>query len=258
MKTVILAGGLGSRLAEETTLRPKPMVEIGGVPILVHVMRTYARAGFREFVVALGYKGDMIKEYFFNYHLRNSDVTIHLPTGRVEYADEHVDDWSVRLVDTGPATLTGGRLKRLEPILRDEGSFMLTYGDGVADVDVGKLLAFHRAHGRAATVTAVRPAARFGAMWFEGAEVVEFREKPQVEGGWINGGFFVFEPRVFDYLTDDLTILERDPLERLAADRELMAYRHDGFWHPMDTIRDRDALNEMWAAGTAPWARGDR
>jgi glucose-1-phosphate cytidylyltransferase len=255
MKTVLLAGGLGSRLSEETSLRPKPMVEIGGLPMLVHIMRIYAHAGFNEFIVALGYRGDMIREYFAHYHLRHGDVTIHLPTGTIQYGEAVVDDWTVRLVDTGEKSMTGGRLHRLEPILRNDGTFMLTYGDGVADIDVEKLLTFHKSHGRLATVTAVRPAARFGAMRFDGDRVIDFHEKPQTEGGWINGGFFVFEPGVFDYLQGDATILEREPLERLAADGQLMAFRHEGFWHAMDTVRDRDVLSGLWNAGEAPWHR---
>jgi glucose-1-phosphate cytidylyltransferase len=251
----LLAGGLGSRLSEETSLRPKPMVEIGGLPMLVHIMRIYAHAGFHEFIVALGYRGDMIREYFAHYHLRHGDVTIHLPTGTIQYGEAVVDDWTVRLVDTGEKSMTGGRLHRLEPILRNDGTFMLTYGDGVADIDVEKLLTFHKSHGRLATVTAVRPAARFGAMRFDGDRVIDFHEKPQTEGGWINGGFFVFEPGVFDYLQGDATILEREPLERLAADGQLMAFRHEGFWHAMDTVRDRDVLSGLWNAGEAPWHR---
>jgi glucose-1-phosphate cytidylyltransferase len=254
MKTVLLAGGLGSRLSEETTIRPKPMVEIGGIPILVHIMRLYAHAGFRDFIVALGYRGDMIREYFAHYHLRHGDVTIHLPTGTIQYGEDVVDDWNVRLVDTGGETLTGGRLHRLERIVGDE-TFMLTYGDGVADLDIRTLVEFHRAHGKLATVTAVRPPARFGAITFDGNRVVDFREKPQTEAGWINGGFFVFEPGIFRYLSGDETILEREPLERLANDGELMAYKHEGFWHAMDTVRDRDVLNALWKSGAATWKR---
>lgn len=254
MKAVILAGGLGTRLSEETVVKPKPMVEIGGLPILVHVMRIYARFGFSEFVLALGYKGEIIKEYFLNYHLRTSDLDIHLSTGRAEFAARVVDDWTVRLIDTGEQTMTGGRLHRLESQLVSGGTFAVTYGDGVSSVDIRALLEFHARHGKLATVTAVRPPARFGAIVMQGDKVVDFHEKPQSGEGWINGGFFVFEPGVFRYLNGDATILEREPLERLASDGELMAYRHPGFWHAMDTVRDRDVLNEFWRTRTAPWA----
>lgn len=256
MKTVLLAGGLGSRLAEETGLRPKPMVEIGGVPILVHIMRIYAQAGFNDFVVALGYRGDVVREYFAHYHLRHGDVLIHLPTGNIEYGEDVVDDWNVRLVDTGEKSMTGGRLHRLEPLLKPLGTFMLTYGDGVSNVDVKKLVSFHKSHGKLVTITAVRPPARFGAMIFDGDRVTRFEEKPQTEAGWINGGFMVMEPGVFEYLKGDATVLEGEPLERLAKDGQLMAYRHEGFWHAMDTVRDRDVLNQLWAKGNAPWAPG--
>ncbi len=256
MKVVILAGGRGSRLSEETYTKPKPMVEIGGMPILVHIMNIYARAGFKEFLLALGYRGDIIKDYFINHHLRSRDVTVDLRTGAVAYASEPVQDWLVHLVDTGQETLTGGRLARLKAQLSG-GTFMLTYGDGVADLDVAKVLAFHRAHRRLATVTAVRPPGRFGAMELDGPSVRQFKEKPQVGEGWINGGFFVFEPGVFDYLAEgDATVLEQHPLERLAADGQLAAFRHEGFWHAMDTVRDRDVLNDLWTSGAAPW-RGE-
>ena len=253
MKVVLLAGGLGTRLSEETQLRPKPMVEVGGIPILVHIMRSYAHFGLNDFVVALGYKGEVIKEYFLNFHLRNGDLTINTATGRVDYSQRALENMTVQLVDTGGKTMTGGRLHRLEPVLRSEGTFMLTYGDGVSDVDIAALLAFHRRHKKLATVTAVRPAARFGVMTFDGDQVVSFKEKPQTNEGWINGGYFVFEPAVFDYLRGDETVLEQGPLESLAKDGQLMAYKHPGFWHPMDTIRDRDTINELWNSGQAPW-----
>lgn len=256
MNTVILAGGLGSRLAEETTVRPKPMVEIGGVPILVHIMRTYSRHGFNEFVIALGYKGEVIKEYFLHYHLLTTDVAVTLRSGQVQYETNDVEDWTVRMVDTGERTMTGGRLHRLERQLRPQGTFMLTYGDGVADLDIRALLGYHRAHGRLATVTAVRPPARFGAMHLDGDQVVAFEEKPQAGEGWINGGYFVFEPGVFDYLHGDATVLERQPLEGLARDGQLMAFRHEGFWHMMDTVRDRDFLDDLARRGCAPWEHG--
>jgi glucose-1-phosphate cytidylyltransferase len=258
VKTVILAGGRGSRLSEETIARPKPMVEIGGVPILVHIMRIYGAADARDFVLALGYRGDIIKDYFINFHIRRSDVTVKLRSGETTFANQATPDWTVEMIDTGTDTLTGGRLKRLERHLRPHGTFMLTYGDGVADIDVRRLIEFHRSHGHLATVTAVRPPGRFGTMALRAGRVESFKEKPQAGEGWINGGFFVFEPGVFDYLGDDRTILEQEPLERLAADRQLAAFEHEGFWQPMDTVRDRDLLNELWAAGEAPWQRPER
>ncbi len=256
MKTVILAGGRGSRLSEETNVKPKPMVTIGGIPILVHIMRIYAHHGHKDFVVALGHLGEVVKEYFLNYRVRNTDITIDLRRGQVAYGDnQSTDDWTVMLMDTGQATMTGGRLHRLEPLLRTEGTFTLTYGDGVSDVNIRTLVEFHRRHGKLATVTAVRPPARFGALSFDGDQVVEFKEKPQVGEGWINGGFFAFEPGVFDYLHGDATVLEQEPLENLARDGQLMAYKHDGFWHPMDTVRDRDVLEDLWRSGAAPWKK---
>lgn len=253
MKMVILAGGRGSRLSEETQVKPKPMVEIGGIPILVHIMRIYAKYGYKDFIVAVGYLGDAIKQYFLNHRMRNADITIDLRGGEVTYEEQLAEDWVVRLVDTGLATMTGGRLHRLAQMLRPLGTFMLTYGDGVSNVDVRALVEFHGKHGKLATVTAVRPPARFGALTFDGDQVVEFSEKPQVGEGWINGGFFVFERGVFDYLHGDDTVLEGDPLERLARDGQLMAFKHHGFWHPLDTIRDRDVLEELWRSGRAPW-----
>ncbi len=257
MKVVILCGGLGTRLSEETQVRPKPMVDIGDRPILSHIMQIYSRHGFNEFVLALGYKGEVIKDYFLNYHARQSDLTIHLKSGKVEYTRPTAEDWTVTLVDTGQASQTGGRLLRLRSHVEPTGTFMLTYGDGVADVDVNALLAFHRSHGKLATVTAVRPPARFGDLSIESEQVMHFEEKPQAGEGWINGGFFVFEPQVFNYLGDDLTILEKAPLERLAADGQLMAYRHSGYWQSMDTLRDKQALEQLWNTGNAPW-RGPR
>ncbi len=254
MQVVILCGGLGTRLSEETQVRPKPMVEIGGRPILWHIMKIYERHGFNEFTLALGYKGDMIKDYFLNYHARQSDLTVHLKSGRTDYVNPTAEDWHVTLVDTGGDTHTGGRLLRLKPLLGSGGAFMLTYGDGVADIDLGDLVAFHRSHGCLATVTAVRPAARFGELRIDGDRVTHFQEKPQAGEGWINGGFFVFEPRVFDFIEDDSTILERAPLETLAAKGELMAYMHKGYWQSMDTLRDKQALEEV-VAGRPPWLR---
>ena len=253
MKTVILAGGLGTRLSEETSVRPKPMVEVGGYPLLWHLMNIYAHYEMKRFVLALGYKGDVIKDYFLRYHATNSDITVNLCNGAVEYHKTHRRDWEVRMIDTGDGTLTGGRLHRLEPQLRDGGTFMLTYGDGVADINIAKLFEFHKQHGRIATLTAVRPPARFGTMQFDGNRVIDFKEKPQTQEGWINGGFFVFEPAVFDYLHGDDSVLEGNPLEHLAEDGELMAYHHYGFWQCMDTLRDRNRLQSLWESGEAPW-----
>jgi glucose-1-phosphate cytidylyltransferase len=258
MKTVILCGGLGTRLSEETQVKPKPMVEIGGRPMLWHVMKIYERHGFNDFNLALGYKGEVIKDYFLNYHARLSDLTVHLKNGQVTYSNPTAEDWRVSLIDTGAHTMTGGRLLRLKPQLQASGLFMLTYGDGVSDVDLTALLDFHRQHGRLATVTAVRPSARFGGMQVDGGRVVDFQEKPQSGEGWINGGFFVFEPRIFDYLRDDATVLEKSPLENLVRDGQLMAYKHPGYWQCMDTVRDRDALQTLWEQGNAPWLRDAR
>ena len=253
MKVIILAGGLGTRLSEETQFKPKPMVEIGGLPILWHIMKIYAFHGFKEFVLALGYKGEVIKDYFVNYHRYSSDIIVNLATGQVSCANATAEDWLVHLINTGEESMTGGRLHRLEKLLRPEGTFMLTYGDGIADLDIKALLAFHRNHGRLVTITAVRPQARFGGILFNGDKVIDFKEKPQTGEGWINGGFFVMEPKVFDYFHGDATVLEEDPLETLARDGQLMAYKHQGFWHCMDTLRDRNSLEAMWRGGRAPW-----
>jgi glucose-1-phosphate cytidylyltransferase len=253
MKTIILAGGLGTRLSEETVQKPKPMVEIGPEPILWHIMNIYSHYGFKEFVLALGYKGEIIKNYFINYRQHKSDLSIDLNTGKVTAGDNSVKDWTVDLINTGQNTLTGGRLLRLADMLKTE-TFMLTYGDGIADIDVGKLLQFHKSHKKIATVTAVRPVARFGGMAFDGDKVIEFKEKPQTGEGWINGGFFVFNPGIFDYLKQgDETVLEGDPLENLVKDNQLMAYKHEGFWQCMDTLRDKQHLDSMWVSGKAPW-----
>jgi len=252
MKVVILAGGLGTRLAEETSVRPKPMAEIGEFPILWHIMKTYSHYGFNEFVVCLGYKGYVIKEYFSNYFLHNSDVTFDMGTNEMTVHENAAEPWKVTLVDTGAETLTGGRLKRVARYVGDE-TFMMTYGDGVADVRIDDLLAFHRASGKSATVTAVQPLGRFGVMRIDDdATVRAFEEKPQGEGGWINGGFFVLEPSVLDRITGDV-MFEHAPLEGLAADGELVAYEHTGFWQPMDTLRDKRHLEDLWASGAAPW-----
>jgi glucose-1-phosphate cytidylyltransferase len=252
MKTVILAGGRGTRLAEETTTRPKPMVEIGGKPILWHIMKIYAAYGFKDFLVACGYKGEMIKEYFHNYNIHNNDYLIDLRDGTQEVYKTSGDDWRIGLIDTGINTNTGGRILRLRGWIGQE-SFMVTYGDGVANIDIRNLVEFHQSHGKIATVTAVRPPARFGGLVLDGDQVSEFSEKPQVGEGWINGGFFVFDHHVLDYIRDDQTILERDPLECLARQGQLMAYRHSGFWQPMDTLREKQSLDEMWSSGDAPW-----
>ncbi|MBC7894898.1 MAG: glucose-1-phosphate cytidylyltransferase [Cytophagaceae bacterium] len=254
MKVLILAGGRGTRLAEETSSRPKPMVEIGGRPILWHLMNFYASYGFKEFLVACGYKGEMIKEYFKNIAVHESDFFVDLRDGSLDVIHGSRLDWRVGLVDTGMDTMTGGRLRRLRGLIGDE-TCMATYGDGLSDVNLSALLQFHRTHGKLATVTAVRPPARFGGLRIVGEQVEEFTEKPQAEGGWINGGYFVFEPGVFDYLQGDDTILEREPLERLAREGQLMAFRHPGFFQPMDTVRERDLLDNLWSAGTAPWHR---
>ena len=252
MKVVILCGGLGSRLAEETEVRPKPMVEIGGRPLLWHIMKHYGHFGFNDFFIALGYKGEVIKRYFLDYHMLTGDMTLCLSTGKLERHAGDIENWTVHLADTGMSSMTGGRLKRLEPSLRDE-PFMLTYGDGVSYIDLGALLAFHRAQGCLATVTAVRPPARFGGVVLDGDRVAEFTEKPQIGEGWINGGFMVLEPEVFRYLEGDAAVLEFDALERLAADGQLAAYRHDRFWQCMDTLRDKRVLERYWDGGAAPW-----
>jgi glucose-1-phosphate cytidylyltransferase len=251
-KVVILAGGVGTRLAEETEVRPKPMVEIGGRPIVWHIMRLYAHYGFREFLIALGYKGEVVKRYFLDYMDLNGSMTIDMAKGNVERHGRPHEDWIVHLLDTGHETMTGGRIKRLEPWLGD-GTFMVTYGDGVSDVDLKALWAFHKAHGRLATVTAVRPPARFGGLVFEGDAIKEFTEKPQIGEGWINGGFMVFEPGVFDLLEGDSTVLESDALEELARRGQLAAYRHEGYWQCMDTLRDKRMLERLWDAGHPPW-----
>lgn len=253
MKVVILAGGLGSRLAEETVLRPKPMVEIGGRPILWHIMHIYAAQGFREFVIALGYKGEMIKQYFMNFNAMNTDLSVDLGSNEVTLHDGERLDWKVHLVDTGPTTQTGGRLRRLQKWLASDEDFLFTYGDGLADLDVRELVDFHRSHGRLATVTSVRSPARFGRLGFDGDRVKEFFEKPEHGEGWINGGFFVLNQGVFDYLDSDETIWEREPVERLSHDGEIYGYRHYGFWSCMDTIKEKRMLEEIWASGAAPW-----
>jgi len=252
VKVVILAGGRGTRIAEESASRPKPMVEIGGKPLLWHIMSLYAAHGCRDFLVACGYKGEQIKEYFRNASISDSDFVIDLKQGTVDVLNPPKLDWKVGLVDTGLDTMTAGRVRRLAQWLKD-GTFMATYGDGVGNVDITALLAFHKQHGRMVTVTAVRPPARFGGLTLDGDKVQTFSEKPQTETGWINGGFFVCEPKFLDYLGDDATSLEREPLERVAEEGQLMAFRHTGFWQPMDTLREKELLESLWASGKAPW-----
>lgn len=256
MKVLILAGGLGSRLSEETNLKPKPMVEIGGKPILWHIMKIYSSFGFNEFVILCGYKGYMIKEYFANYYNHMADMTIDMTTNSITHLNNHAEPWVVTLVDTGLNTMTGGRIKRVQNIIGNE-PFMLTYGDGVGDVNISRLLEFHKTHGKAITMTSVQPEGRFGSLQIDEAEkVTSFLEKPKGDGAWINAGFFVCEPKVFDYISnDDKIIFERDPLEKLAFDNELYTYKHKGFWKPMDTLRDKSRLEEMIDAGTAPWIK---
>jgi glucose-1-phosphate cytidylyltransferase len=256
VKVAILAGGVGTRLAEETEIKPKPMVEIGGRPILWHIMMHYAHFGLSDFVIALGYKGEYIKKYMVDYCSLNSNLTVNLRSGQIDRHDNTHPDWTIDLIDTGIDTLTGGRIKRLQPYLNGE-TFMLTWGDGVSNVDLRELLKYHRSHGKICTVTAVRPPARFGHLVFEGDRVCEFSEKPQTAEGWINGAFFVLEPEVFDYIDGDTTQWEREPMERLAADGQLMAYRHSGFWQCMDTLRDRKLLEDLWSHGNAPWKTWD-
>jgi len=253
MKAVILAGGLGTRLSEETGLRPKPMIEIGGRPLLWHILKSYAHHGVEDFVICCGYKGYVIKEYFANYFLHTSDVTFDMRRDEMIVHHRHAEPWRVTLIDTGESTMTGGRLLRIAQHVSGDESFCLTYGDGVSDVDIRASIAFHAQHGRMATVTAVAPPGRFGALEVSDREVRAFREKPRSDGAMINGGFFVLSPRVFDYLADDRTVWEQEPLARLAAEGQLMAFEHHGFWQPMDTLRDKQHLEELWASGRAPW-----
>lgn len=252
MKVVILAGGLGTRLAEETEVRPKPMVEIGGQPLLWHIMKHYGHFGHKEFVVALGHKGESIKKFFTDYLHLSGSFTVDLAAGKVQRHRHEREEWKLHLMETGLETMTGGRLKRLSGMISD-GPFLMTYGDGLSNVDLDKLLAFHRAHGKLATVTVVRPPSRFGSFEFAGDQVSKFIEKPQAGEGWISGGFFVLEPKVLDYISGDDTSWEREPMERLASAGQLMAYRHDDFWQCMDTLRDKRHLEGLWAGGRAPW-----
>ena len=253
MKAVILAGGMGTRISEEAVLRPKPMIEIGGRPILWHIMKIYSAHGINDFVVCCGYKGYVIKEYFANYFLHMSDVTFDMQKNQMEVHERHAEPWRVTVVDTGESTMTGGRLKRVANYVKDETAFCFTYGDGVADVDIGALVGFHKKHGKRATVTAVQPPGRYGALKMDGSVVRGFIEKPQGEGGWISGGFFVLSPSCIDLVGDDAMPWEGPPLTTLAAQGELMAYEHNGFWQPMDTMREKNHLEELWQSGKAPW-----
>ena len=253
MKVVILCGGLGTRLSEETGLKPKPMVTIGGKPILWHIMNIFSAQGFNEFVLALGYKSEHIKEYFMNFYALNSDLSVDLSTGDVKYLRTKERNWKIDLIDTGDLSMTGGRLKRLQIHLEPHGTFMLTYGDGVANIDLNSLIEFHKKNKKFVTVTSVRPPARFGNIIFDGNQIIDFHEKPQTGEGWINGGYFVMEQSIFKYLENDATILEGKPLENLALEGQLMGYQHDGFWQCMDTIRDKQLLEELWSSNKAKW-----
>ncbi|MCP3924067.1 MAG: glucose-1-phosphate cytidylyltransferase [Desulfobacterales bacterium] len=252
MKAVILAGGFGTRISEESHIKPKPMIEIGGKPILWHIMKIYSSYGINDFIICLGYKGYFIKEYFANYFLHMSDVTFDMRNNNMEVHNSNSEPWKVTLVDTGLNSMTGGRLRRVKDFLDDE-SFCFTYGDGVSDVNISKLIEFHKSKNAAATMTAVQPPGRFGALSMNGTEIRKFQEKPRGEGGWINGGFFVLEPEVFDYIENDNTTWEKEPLEKLAAENSLHAFKHEGFWQPMDTLRDKIKLEEYWETGKPPW-----
>ncbi|AYF85875.1 glucose-1-phosphate cytidylyltransferase [Pseudomonas sp. JS3066] len=253
MKAVILAGGLGTRISEESHLKPKPMIEIGGKPILWHIMKIYSHHGIQDFVICLGYKGYAIKDFFANYFLHTSDVTFDMRNNQMEVHQNYSEPWRVTLVDTGEDSMTGGRLRRVGRFVEGEEAFCFTYGDGVADLDIGALVAFHRRHGKQATVTAVQPPGRYGALDLNGNRVNGFVEKPRGDGGWINGGFFVLSPEVLPYIAEDSTAWEAEPLERLAAEGQLQAYQHQGFWHAMDTLRDKNHLEQLWQTGEAPW-----
>jgi glucose-1-phosphate cytidylyltransferase len=257
MKAVILAGGLGTRLSEETATRPKPMVEIGGRPILWHILKMYSHHGINDFVICCGYKGYLIKEYFANYFLHMSDVTFDMKRNQMEVHSKRAEPWTVTLVDTGDISMTGGRLLRAAKYVKDEEAFCLTYGDGVSDVDIAASIKFHKSHGKAATLTATFPPGRFGALDIRQRQVMTFREKPKGDGGMVNGGFFVLSPKVLSYLKDDTTVWEQEPLMRLADEGQLMAFEHDGFWQPMDTLRDRHLLEDLWASDKAPWKKWD-
>jgi glucose-1-phosphate cytidylyltransferase len=253
MKALILAGGLGTRISEESNTRPKPMIEIGGKPILWHIMKIYSAHGIDDFVICCGYKGYVVKEYFANYFLHMSDVTFDMSQNAMQVHQRHAESWRVTLVETGDDTMTGGRLKRVADYVESEESFCFTYGDGLAGVDIAALVAFHKRHGKLATITAVQPSGRYGALDLDGTTVRGFVEKPQGDGGWVNGGFFVLSPKCLDYIAGDATSWEGDPLQRLAAEGQLMAFEHTGFWQPMDTLRDKNHLEALWQSGKAPW-----
>ncbi len=253
MKAVLLAGGLGTRISEETVNKPKPMIEIGGKPILWHIMKIYSAHGINDFIVCLGYKGYVIKEFFANYYLHTSDVTFNMRDNSMNIHANKSEPWSVTLIDTGDDTMIGGRIKRILPFIGDEEAFCLTYGDGVGNVDIGAVIATHRSEGKLATVTATQPPGRFGSLRYDGNQVLGFQEKPQGDGGWINGGFFVLSPKVGDYIEGDDTVWEREPMEQLAAEGQLSVHFHEGFWQPMDTLRDKRQLEDLWASGVAPW-----
>ena len=257
MKAVILAGGLGTRLSEETSVRPKPMIEIGGKPILWHILKMYSAHGINDFIICCGYKGYVIKEYFANYFLHMSDVTFNMRDNTMKVHDQRAEDWNITLVDTGDESMTGGRLRRVADYVKDEEAFCFTYGDGVSDLDISATLAFHKAHGKAATLTATFPPGRFGALDIQKGQVLNFKEKPKGDGALINGGFFVLSPTVLQYLEDDSTTWEQEPLMKLAAEGQLMAYEHPGFWQPMDTLRDKHYLEDLWQSGKAPWKSWD-
>ena len=257
MKAVILAGGLGTRLSEETSIKPKPMVEIGGMPILWHIMKSYSAHGINDFIICCGYKGYVIKEYFANYFLHQSDVTFDMRSNTMDVHHKRAEPWTVTLVDSGEDSMTGGRLGRVRKYIENDEAFCFTYGDGVGDIDIDASIAFHKQHGKAATLTATYPPGRFGALDIKGGRVLNFKEKPKGDGAMINGGFFVLSPKVLGYLGGDDTVWEQQPLQRLAEDGELMAYEHQGFWQPMDTLRDKHLLEELWASGNAPWKKWD-
>lgn len=252
MKVIILAGGVGSRLQEETTIKPKPMVDVGGKPILWHIMKIYSHYGYNDFAIAMGYKSEIIQSYFLNYYHHQSDLTVHLKDGKVDIIEGEHESWNVHLANTGQNTMTGGRVKRLKSWI-GANPFMLTYGDGVANINISELVNFHKSHKKIATVTAVRPPSRFGGIYFEEDQVLGFNEKPQIGEGWINGGFFVLEPEIFDFIEGDETIFEKGPLERLSQDGQLVAYRHEGYWQCMDTLRELQLLESLWLDGKAPW-----
>jgi glucose-1-phosphate cytidylyltransferase len=253
LKAVILAGGLGTRISEETSLKPKPMIEVGGKPLLWHIMKSYSAHGIYEFVICCGYKGYVIKEFFANYFLHTSDVTFDIQANSMEVHSHHAEPWKVTLVDTGENTMTGGRLKRIQKFIENDDAFCFTYGDGLSNVDIRASIAFHQKHGKLGTMTAVQPPGRFGAIDMKGQRIVRFKEKPQGDDNWINGGYFILSPKVIDYITDDSTFWEKEPIENLARDNQIDAFIHNGFWQPMDTLRDKVYLDELWVSGKAPW-----